>query len=67
MSRTWSVRGWIRHFALSLTNSAQKKRYDGRRQAGHFVLWADEAEDEERSPDSDRETSQEQGRIKRYP
>ena len=34
---------------------------------GHCVLWADEAEDEERSPDAGRETSEEQGGIKRCP
>jgi hypothetical protein len=32
---------------------------------GYCLLWAEEAEDEERSPDSGRETSEEQGEITR--
>jgi hypothetical protein len=34
---------------------------------GYCLLWAEEAEDEERSPDSGRETSEEQGEITRCP
>ena len=36
-------------------------------QQGHGVLWADEAEHEARSPDSGRETSEDQGGITRCP
>jgi len=33
----------------------------------HFVIWVDDTEDEEGSPDAGRETSEEQGGIKRCP
>jgi hypothetical protein len=55
-------------FCLDAYRIALKRR--GMRRGykqGHFVLWADEAEDEERSPDSGRETSEEQGGIKKCP
>jgi hypothetical protein len=34
---------------------------------GYGLLWAEEAEGEERSPDAGRETSEEQGEITRGP
>src|SRR5215510_6986155 len=55
-------------FCLDVFRIALKRRgsMEGYKQ-GHSVLWADEAEDEERSPDAGRETSEEQGGITRCP
>jgi hypothetical protein len=49
-----------------LSKGTQKSAMGGYKQ-GHFMLWADEAQDEWGSPDTRRETSGTQAGITKYP
>ena len=61
------VKGRDQAFCLDADRIALKRGTMGGYKQGIVVLWADEAEDEGRSPDAGRERSEEQGGIKRCP